>query len=154
MNSTLKFFLRYFIVLLLSIGLSWMGIYGHTGAVQALFTVLGVSFSIAMSIIISFDLSNILNDGYRMAIRASIKNTRNCIIVDFIFATMLLLLSSLQGIAEFKLEFSNHVLLDFQTFVTCAIVMSIIYEVYNFIMIHNLHDAIADKVVEEKKQTH
>ncbi len=152
MNSLLKFIIRYVIVLMVAIGLSLLDIFGNTGAIQALFTVLGISFSIAMSIIISFDLSSILNDSYRMVIRYSIKVTRNCIIWDFVVATILLLLSSLQGISGWKIELVNCTLFDFQTFVTCAIVMSIIYEVYNFTKIHNLHDDIADKVIEEKKK--
>lgn len=152
MNSLLRFILRYLSVLFITCVLSCCGVLGNAGATQALFTVLGISFSITMSIIISFDLSNILNDSYRVAIRSAIRKTRNCIITDFIFATLILFLSSLPVIAQWQISTANHIVFNFQTFAICAIAMSIIYEVCNFIKIHDLHDDIADKVIAEKKK--
>ena len=151
MKKVTKFILRYLLVVIIACVLSCLGVYGNNGAVQALFTVLGVSFSIAMSIIITFDFSQVLNDRIRLYIATSIKNTRNFIIIDFIIATIVLLLSSLEIISSFELIIYDITLFHFQTFATCVTGMSIFYEVYNFMLIHDLHSQLMEKIIEERK---
>lgn len=143
--------LRYVVVLLISIPLSFFGIKGNAMAVQSLFTVLGITFSISMSLIISFDLSQIMNEPFRKRIRTSIQSTRNGLIADFIMSTLLLLLSSLNKVETWELIIGGKVWFHLQTFAICVIVMSIFYEAHNFKNIHNLHEEIADAVIQEKK---
>lgn len=144
------FIVRYTIVLIFTMLLSYLNVRGNTTAVQSLFTVLGISFSISMSLIISFDLSQVLNEKYRTPIKQSIKTTRNGLIWDFILATFVLLLSSLNAIADWELVIKGHTLFHFKTFAVCFLVLSIFYEARNFIAIHDLHDEIADAVIKEK----
>lgn len=150
MNKYRHFIVRYTIVLVSTVLLSLINVRGNATAVQSLFTVLGISFSISMSLIISFDLSQIVNKKYREPIKLSVKATRNGLIWDFIFATFVLLLSSLNIIADWELVIKEHTIFHFQTFAVCFLVLSIFYEARNFIAIHDLHDEIADAVIKEK----
>ena len=151
MHNTRAFILRILIVLILTVILSYFGIMGSTNAVQALFTVLGISFSISMSLIISFDLSQVLNDKYRKPIRSAITNTRNGLILDFAFSTFILLLASIQVVSDFELKIKGCSVFYFQTFAICVIVFSIFYEAYNFTQIHNLQNDITDAIIREKR---
>ena len=142
--------LRYLLVIVVSIILSLLGLTGNVTAVQTLFTVLGISFSISMSLIISFDLSQVHNEIYRKPIRLSIKQVRNELILDFFISVFILLLSSLEIVSDWIICIKGTTILDFQTFAICAIFVSIIYEAYNFKRIHNLHDELAEAIVKEK----
>lgn len=150
MHNTRAFILRIFLVLVLTVILSYFGIIGSTNAVQALFTVLGISFSISMSLIISFDLSQVLNDKYRNPIRNAITNTRNGLILDFAFSTLILLLASIQVVSDYELQIKGTAVFYFQTFAICVIAFSIFYEAYNFTKIHNLQNDITDAIIKEK----
>lgn len=151
MNNARTHILRYLVVLILTIILSLCGVKGNVSAVQALFTVLGISFSISMSLIISFDLSHILNDKFRKPIRSAITQTRNGLIVDFVISTLILLLSSMQIVSDLEIKIKDYTIFNFQTFAICAIVFSIFYEAYNFTQIHNLHNDITETIIKEKK---
>ena len=53
------------------------GVNGNAIVLQTLFTVLGIVFSISMSLLVSFSLTKILNNKIRDSLRISILHTRN-----------------------------------------------------------------------------
>ena len=64
------------------------GVNGNAVVLQTLFTVLGIVFSISMSLLVSFSLIKILNKGVRDSLRASISHTRNMLLLDFGLSTI------------------------------------------------------------------
>lgn len=144
-----KLAIRLVVAVILSLILSAIGVKGNAVVVQTLFTVLGIVFSIAMSLLVSFGLSKILNKGIRLKLRSSISQTRNCLLLDFTFSTLILVISLLWD--------SNHLVygrgwlqVDIMLLAVCIIALSLIYEIYNFSRIHNLHTDIEDAIVKEK----
>lgn len=143
--------IRYIIALTISIILSLIGLKSDITAVQSVFTVLGIMFSVLMSLIISFNLSQVVNLDIRKTIVGHITDRRNAIIYDFVCSTITLLLSSLRVVADFTISICNHIIFTFPTFAICVLIMSIIYEVRSFMQIHNLQNEIADAIIKEKK---
>jgi hypothetical protein len=69
MNERAKVIIRILIALCISVVLSYFGLHGSIGIFQSIYTVLGIAFSIEMSLIVSFDLSKIYNNRARQTIR-------------------------------------------------------------------------------------
>ncbi len=63
---------------------------GNVVVLQTLFTVLGIVFSISMSLLVSFNLSKILNNNMRNSLRGSITHLRNMLLLDFGMSTICL----------------------------------------------------------------
>ncbi len=144
-----KLSIRLIIAVWVSLLLAAIGVRGNSVVVQALFTVLGIVFSIAMSLLVSLGLSEILNKSIRLNLRASISKTRNCLLLDFCISTLILVVSLLWDDSCLVYEIS-WLRIDIMLFAVCAIAMSLLYQIYNFRRIHNLHIDIEDAIVKEK----
>lgn len=144
-----KLSIRLIIAVVVSLLLAAIGVKGNSVVVQTLFTVLGIVFSIAMSLLVSFGLSEILNKSVRLNLRASISNTRNCLLLDFCISTLILVVSLLWDGSCLVYEIC-WLRVDIMLFAVCAIALSLLYEIYNFSRIHNLHTDIEDAIVKEK----
>lgn len=144
-----KLSIRLIIAVVVSLILAAIGVKGNAVVVQTLFTVLGIVFSIAMSLLVSFGLSKILNQGIRLKLRSSISQTRNCLLLDFSVSTLILVVSLLWNTSclVYKIGWFH---IDIMLFAVCVIAMSLLYEIYNFRRIHNLHTDIEDAIVKEK----
>lgn len=147
-----KLFIRLIIAAVVSLLLATIGVRGNSVVVQTLFTVLGIVFSIAMSLLVSFGLSEILNKGVRVQLRASISKMRNCLLLDFCISTLILVASLLWDGSRLVYEIC-WLRIDIMLFAVCVIAMSLLYEIYNFRRIHNLHTDIEDAIVKEKTQS-
>ena len=145
----IKLSIRLIIAVVVSLLLTAIGIRGNSVVVQTLFTVLGIVFSIAMSLLVSFGLSEILNKGVRLKLRDSISKTRNCLLLDFCISTLILVVSLLWDGSNLVYEICS-LRFDIMLFAVCAIATSLLYEMYNFSRIHNLHTDIEDAIVKEK----
>lgn len=144
-----KLSIRLIIAFVVSLLLAATGVRGNSVVVQTLFTVLGIVFSIAMSLLVSFGLSEILNKGIRLKLRSSISKTRNCLLLDFSTSALILVASLLWDASSLVYEIC-WLRIDVMLFAVCTIAMSLLYEIYNFRMIHNLHTDIEDEIVNEK----
>lgn len=145
-----KLSIRLIIAFVVSLLLAATGVRGNSVVVQTLFTVLGIVFSIAMSLLVSFGLSEILNKGIRLKLRSSISKTRNCLLLDFSTSALILVASLLWDSSSLVYEICWF-RIDVMLFAVCTIAMSLLYEIYNFRRIHNLHTDIEDEIVKEKK---
>ena len=144
-----KLTIRLVIAVVLSLLLAAIGVKGNSVVVQTLFTVLGIVFSIAMSLLVSFGLSEILNKGIRMKLRSSISKIRNCLLLDFSTSAVVLVASLLWDSSSIVYEIGCF-RIDIMLFAVCVSAMSLLYEIYNFRRIHNLHTDIEDAIVKEK----
>ena len=145
----IKLTIRLFIATMFSLLLAAIGVKGNAVVVQTLFTVLGIVFSIAMSLLVSLGLSEILNKGIRVKLRTSISRTRNCLLMDFFASAVILVVSLLWDSSDLVYEVSLF-RIDIMLLAVCVIALSLLYEIYNFRKIHNLHIDIEDAIVKEK----
>lgn len=118
-----------------------------------LYGLIGVLFSVAMSLIIAFDGSKIRNTDHKKSIRGSIHETRNNFLVIFaassvFFVIYSLLPESLQQVTwlevgTFKLYSTWSVSVLF------FLLYTIIALIYNYIDLQQLYEDIEDKLTEE-----
>ncbi len=134
-----------FVALLLSI----VGVQGNTIVLQTLFTVLGIVFSISMSLLVSFNLSKILNKKMRKSFRFAIEKTRNALIRDFLISTAIMITSLIwkDDYIRIKLSF---IIVDVMLIAVSLVAVSLLFEIYNFRKIHKLHTDIEDAVIDEE----
>ena len=134
-----------FVALLLSI----VGVQGNTIVLQTLFTVLGIVFSISMSLLVSFNLSKILNKKMRKSFRFAIEKTRNALIRDFLISTAIMITSLIwkDDYIRIKLSF---IIVDVMLIAVSLVAVSLTFEIYNFRKIHKLHTDIEDAVIDEE----
>lgn len=134
-----------FVALLLSI----VGVQGNTIVLQTLFTVLGIVFSISMSLLVSFNLSKILNKKMRKSFRFAIEKTRNALIRDFLISTAIMITSLIwkDDYIRIKLSF---IIVDVMLIAVSLVAVSLMFEIYNFRKIHKLHTDIEDAVIDEE----
>lgn len=148
-----KLFIRIGVSFAIAVLLSSIGVVGNTIVLQTLFTVLGIIFSISMSLLVSFDLSKVLNNSIRKEIRASIGYLRNMLLADFSVSTLELVIALLfvKDNSVYR-YFDGYIVIDVQLIALCIITMSLIYEAYNFKKLHDLHCDIEDRLIKEHKE--
>lgn len=118
-----------------------------TGFFNTLFTVIGVMFSISMSLVMSFTLSDISNINFVSLQRGKIKNIQKIFVILFIIASLIFIFSSKEITFSIKLF----------TFSFCCLYASsylfiIGYFIINFLSLFDLKNEIEDKIREAKKE--
>ena len=127
-------------------------IYPNNALLSTLYTVCGIMFSIGLSLIVTFNLSNIRNKNYLNTIKNNLKYIRNSFMWYFAIAT-------LAFISENYLPAENLNLYIFQTakgiqlswwFIFFVLILfAIFYFIVNFIALQKLNADIYDKINEE-----
>lgn len=135
-----------------SIFLADAGVRGNAEVLKALFTVLGIVFSISMSLLLSFDLSKILNSPVRKSIRREIAHTRTMLLIDFVLSTLFLVVALLWNPDSIRYDICSWLVIDIELITLLCIGFSLFYELYNFSCIHKLHGDIEDAVIAEKSE--
>lgn len=141
---------RLLLAICISILLSSLGLSFSSGLLQSIFTVLGIAFSIAMSLLISIDLSKIFNRSTKKNIKQSIRKTRNHMICDFCISTLALFLASTENLSSKLFNIGFNFILRVDTCAVCIVCVSFIYEIYNFTLIQKLNEEIADRIMDEE----
>lgn len=129
--------------------LSSAGVNGNAIVLQTLFTVLGIVFSISMSVLISFSLTKILNKQIRTSLRASMVHTRNMLLGDFSVSTIVTIISLIWD-KTLRYTFLKYVVVDVMLIGIMLITFSLFYEIYTFRMLYKLHTDIEDAIIEEE----
>lgn len=119
----------------------------NNGLIQALFTVLGIVFSIAMGLLVSFNLSSVLNNTFRDRIRNSIASTRKWLLIDFTLSTIAFTVGQLYPTYTLNV---SHIILRCDVLAISVIITSLIYEIYNFGLINKLRVDIEERLIQEK----
>lgn len=136
--------------MVLSVFLANVGVKGNTEVLKTLFTVQGIVFSISMSLLLSFNLSKILNKSIRISIRREILNTRTMLLIDFVSSTFFLVVALLWKPDCIRYELCSWLVLDIDLIALLCVGQSLFYEIYNFGCIHKLHSDIEDAVIAEE----
>mgnify|MGYP000898013716 FL=1 len=146
----MKILIRTILSMAFSIFLADAGVRGNAEVLKTLFTVLGISFSISMSLLLSFDLSKILNSPVRKSIRREITHTRTMLLIDFVLSTLFLVVALLWNPDCIRYEICSWLVIDIELITLLCIGFSLFYEIYNFSCIHKLHGDIEDAVIAEE----
>ncbi len=141
--------LRMAIAILVALLLAIAGVYGNVVVLQTLFTVLGIVFSISMSLLVSFSLLKILNKKIRVSLRTAITHTRNMLLLDFGIATSALVVALLWDEDYLRITY-NWVTIDVMLIAVALVALSLVYEIYNFRKLHKLHTDIEDAVISKE----
>ena len=147
-----KLIIRILIAIFVALLFAAMGVKGNAVVVQTLFTVLVIVFSISMSLLVSFGLSKVLNKGIRIRLRTSIYSTRNLLLIDFAISTLVLVIALIWN-TDNQIYSFGMIRFDIMLIAVSCIAMSLVYEIYNFRKIHNLHTDIEDAIIEETAKT-
>ena len=139
---------RMIIAILVALLLGVAGVHGNAAVLQTLFTVLGIVFSISMSLLVSFSLSNVLNKKIRSNIRYAITGNRNTLLLDFGIATVALVIALVWNESNLSITF-GWIVFDIMLIALSIIASSLIFEIYNFRKLHKLHTDIEDAIIAE-----
>lgn len=125
------------------------GVNGNAVVLQTLFTVLGIVFSISMSLLVSFSLTKILNKKIRDSLRISISHTRKMLLLDFSMSTIVSVVALIWDSRLLRYTFKG-IVLDIMLIGVMLIATSLVYEIYNFRKLHKLHTDIEDAIIAEE----
>ena len=146
---------RIIIAALVCIALSLIPLKPIEITLNILYGLIGVLFSVAMSLIIAFDGSKINNLELKKGIRDSIHETRNNFLIIFtacsiFFVVYSLLPNSLQQVTWLEKD-SFKLYSTWSVSVLCFLLYTIIVLIYNYIDLQQLYEDIEDKLTDEKE---
>ena len=152
MKGIVNLFKRLFFALVTGFCLSMLGISGNVSVLETVFTVLGIVFSISMSLIVSFSLNGVLNKTTRKRIVENLNNIRTCLLRDFCMATLVLVAALVWNKDNINYYFSNSELCwcDVCLWALCIITYSLAYEILNFSHIHELRLDLDNEILKEE----
>lgn len=145
------FQLKDILVLLFAVTLSlFFKWYLNDYYMNTLFNILGIMFSIAMGLLITFNLQGIKNKRFIDLLRSNIKEVRHSYIKYFAFSTLFYLLEKyLRDKGSNLYAFSIReisITINFSLITVVILVYSIIYFIINFIAMQKLNDNLYDEV--------
>ena len=140
-----KLIFRIIVAILVALLLAIIGVYGNATVLQTLFTVLGIVFSISMSLLVSFSLSKILNN----KTRSGIAHIRNMLLLDFAIATIAIAVALIWDEDYLRVTY-KFVTIDVMLMSIALVLNSLLYEIYNFQKLHKLHTNIEDEIIKEE----
>ena len=136
-----------FIAVLLQTYLNFHDI--DTGVISTLFTVVGVIFSVGMSLIISVSTAGVKNKEARSVFRSQLSKIRTRFIAVFVILSFMFVLLPIKGdsaiwclfkVKELDIEFNNGV------FLISNLLLSIIYYIVNFYSIQTSVYEMEDRI--------
>ena len=119
---------------------------------NAFYTILGIMFSIALGLLVTFNLQGLKNASAIAKIRKNIKHVRNSYIKYF-FASTILYLAEKFGRDHFHGSIKLFTVKDFtfnfniSIFTLSIIIFSISYFIINFISMQKLNDDLYDEII-------
>lgn len=144
---------RIIIAALVCIVLSLIPLQPTEITLNILYGLIGVLFSVAMSLIIAFDGSKIRNNALKESIRSSIHGTRDNFLIVFAASSMFFVIYSLlpnciQQVTWLEIC-SCRLYSTWSVSVLFFLLYSIIALIYNYIDLQQLYEDIEDKLTEE-----
>ncbi len=127
-------------------------IHPNNALLSTLYTVCGIMFSIGISLIVTFNLSNIRNKNYLTIIRRNLTYIRNSFMWHFTIATLAFVGESYLPVENLNLyvfQTKNGIQLNWWTIFFVLILFAIIYFIMNFLALQRLTTDIYDRINEE-----
>lgn len=144
---------RIIIAVLVCVVLSLIPLQPTEITLNILYGLIGVLFSVAMSLIIAFDGSKIKNSELKKGIRDSIHDTRNNFLIIFaacsiFFVVYSLLPDSMQQVTWMEKD-SFKLYSTWSVSVLCFLLYTIIVLIYNYIDLQQLYEDIEDELAKD-----
>ena len=144
---------RIIIAALVCVVLSFIPLQPTEITLNILYGLIGVLFSVAMSLIIAFDGSKIKNSELKKGIRDSIHDTRNNFLIIFaacsiFFVVYSLLPDSMQQVTWMEKD-SFKLYSTWSVSVLCFLLYTIIVLIYNYIDLQQLYEDIEDELAKD-----
>lgn len=136
-------------IIALTLFFSFIPLYVDKDIFSALFTVTGILFPIGISIIIGFDLRDILHEPTVARFKRTLNGIQKSFVIHFALSTILFLLS---GAIVGKIFTWKFLVLSLPAFFCALFLYIIIYLVYNFIELQNLKHDIDDRIRKTKRE--
>lgn len=138
--------------LMISFVFSFIPITISNETLNILFGLLGVLFSVGMSLIIVFNLRQVLNKKIRKKLREEIHLVRSNYFILFFLSTIVF---TIQTLLKNDISVVNICNLTIEISLRFGVLFSLLYSIFelsrNFISIHNLYEELEDKIDEENK---
>lgn len=113
---------------------------------ELVFTVIGIVFSVAMSMVTSFDLSDVVWHDKRKKAKKTLRITRDELLIEFITSLIFLGLSQIDYVITIK----GIDIFSVKTFSALGLIVMLIFMIDKFRSLHNLNDEISEKIASEK----
>lgn len=118
--------------------------------ISTIYSVIGIMFSIALSLIVTFNLQGIKSMSSIKSIRYKLKSLRKKHIVNFSIDTLLYILSTMidkkgVNLISFSLN-SLDIKMNIQLIIVGLLISSIFYYILNFIDVQKLNDQIFNEL--------
>ena len=144
---------RIIIAALVCVVLSLIPVQPTEITLNILYGLIGVLFSVAMSLIIAFDGSKIKNSGLKNDIRSSIHETRDNFLTIFAASSMFFVIysltpKSLQQVTWIEKD-SFTLSSTWSVSVLCFLLYTIIALIYNYIDLQQLYEDIEDELAKD-----
>lgn len=131
-----------------------LGIYLHSidirSVMEALYSISGIMFSISMSLIVTFNTSEIINKKIRNRIVSSLKTSRNKHIFLFLLVSVCYIASSFLEVLHInmwkEISFNSYFL------ALTYLILSIIYYIQSFISIQKFREDLDNQIIKEKNK--
>jgi hypothetical protein len=136
-----KWFLRFLIVIILSFGFSYIPIEFDKDFLSGFYTVIGIMFPLALTLITSFTFFEVTNDVFVKRQRKQLKDIRNIFIILFSIATLFFLFKSVTFCISWK-----WVKFKMASFLAIYFLFCIGYFIRNFALLAILKDELDDAV--------
>lgn len=140
----MKLLIRTIISIIIAILLSYIGVSGNLTILQILFIILVFVFTLSKSLLISFNLSKVLNERIRKTLQSNIEHSRNMLFDDFLTSFVVVIVATICD------ERYLHRTFDIMLMVIIVIIVSLIYQAYNFYKLHKLKTDIENAIAVEE----
>lgn len=140
-----------------SVGMYHLGIF-HFSAdiVTTLYTIVGIVFSVGMSLIISVSTREIKNRDAKKEVRRKMSNVTSSYIVSFLLASLLFILldvrsNVLPDSQSHTIEVVRHVVFWKSDFMVMTLSLCILFYIGNFMAIQDMNREIEDVIDSERQ---
>lgn len=140
----MKLLIRIIISIIIAILLSSMEVSGNLTILQILFITLIFMFTLSKRMLISFNLSKVLNEKIRKTLKSNIEHSRNMLFDDFLTSFVVVIVATIYD------ERYLHRTFDIMLMAIIVIIVSLIYQAYNFYKLHKLKTDIENAIAEEE----
>ena len=140
--------LRGLLSILFALTFTLCGIHISPSLGNVVFTVIGVSYSILIGMLVSFDASKLYNKVFKASMRGAVGRDMKWLSIDFSLVVICFILISFPSIQENK----SLLVLGANWLANWFLILSLVYEVWNFYVIYRRNVDIQDRIMEEEIQ--
>ena len=130
----------------LALLLTFCGIRLSPSLGNVVFTVIGVAYSILMGMLVSFDASKLYNKTLKASVRGAVIRDMKWLSLDFLLDVICFILLSFPALQES----SSRLALGAIWLANWFLMLSLIYEIWNFYVIYKRNVKIQDRLMEEE----